>query len=100
MIRIADYRRIYKQVGDEICEFEPSDMDVLGAGKVVVGHSYRFNGFESSNGAWIIMETDTTTATSVVAYRYLGGTTHAGYLAAWIARATNTYEYFSEVTIP
>ena len=99
-MQLHDYRRIYKQVGDTQVMFEASDMDPLGAGKVVAGHSYRFNGFESSDGAWIIMETDTTTATSVIAYRYAGGTTHAGYLVAWAGRAALTYEFFSEVTIP
>lgn len=99
-MQLHDYRRIYKQVGDTQVMFEASDMDVLGAGKVVAGHTYRFNGFESSDGAWIIMETDTTTATSVINYRYAGGTTHAGYLVAWAGRALLTYEYYSEVTIP
>jgi len=100
MIRIADYRRIYKQVGDQVCEFEVSDEDQLGVGTVLAGHEYRYYGYEASNGAWIIQQCDTTTATQIVKYRYVGGTSHAGYLAAWIGRDALVYEYFSEVTIP
>lgn len=99
-MQLFDYRRIYKKYGDAVVAFEASDFDTLGAGKVVAGHSYRFNGFESSDGAWLIMQTDTTTATSIIAYRFAGGTSHAGYLVAWANRAALTYEYFSEVTIP
>jgi hypothetical protein len=99
-MQIHDWRRIYGKVGDEYAQFEASDQDVLGTGKVVAGHSYQFYGFLTSNGAWIIMQFDTTTATSVINYRYAGGQTHAGYLAAWAGRAALTYEYYDEVTIP
>ena len=97
-MQLHDYRRIYKQTGDTMVAYEASDQDILGAGKVVAGHSYQFYGFESSDGAWIIMQFDTTAATSIINYRYAAGSTHAGYLVAWAGRAALTYEYFSEIT--
>ena len=100
-MQLHDYRRIYKKLGDAIVSFEASDQDTENAiAKVVAGHTFQFYGFESSDGAWIIMQFDTTTATGVLAYRYACGSTHAGYLAAWIARDSVTYDYFSEITIP
>jgi len=100
-MQIHDWRRIYGQVGGATVNFEASDQDTANTiGKAVAGHSFQFYGFESSDGAWIIMQFDTTDATTDVAYRYCGGTTHAGYLVAWAARDTITYEFYSEVTIP
>jgi hypothetical protein len=99
-MQIHDYRRIYGKVGDAYAQFEISDVDPLGAGKVTAGHSYQFFGYLTSDGAWLIMQEDTTTATSIKTYRYVGGQTHAGYLAAWTGRAALTYEYFDEATTP
>jgi len=100
-MQIHDWRRIYGQVGGATVNFEASDQDTSNAiGKVDAGHSFQFYGFESSDGAWIIEQFDTVDATGVMEYRFSGGQTHAGYLVAWAARDTITYEYFSEVTIP
>ena len=91
-MQIHDWRRIYGKVGDEYAQFEASDQDTSGA-------VYQYFGYESSNGAWIIQRFDLSVA-NVINYRYAGGRTHAGYLAAWLGKALLTYEYFSEVTIP
>ena len=100
-MQIHDWRRIYGKVGDEYAQFEASDQDTgNSAGKTVAGHTFQFYGFLTSNGAWVIMQFDTTTATGDIAYRYYGGQSHAGYLAAWIGRAALVYEYYDEVTIP
>ena len=70
-------------------QFEIADEDPLGAGTVLAGHTYEFYGFLASNGAWIILRGDTTTATSLVDWLYYGGRT--GYNANWALRDTFTY---------
>jgi hypothetical protein len=97
MPQIHDYRMIYHKVGDEQARFEASDMDPLGAGTVVAGHSFQFYGFLASNGAWIIQRFDTTNATSITAYRYAAG--QEGYAAAWAGRDALTYDLFNTITI-
>ena len=99
MPSMHDYRHIFKKVGSDMVSFEASDQDTANAiGKVDAGHTFQFYGFESSDGAWIIMQFDTTDATEVLEYRYASGQTHAGYLAAWAGRDVLTYYYFSEIT--
>ena len=91
-MQIHDWRHIYGQVGGQSVNFEASDQDTNSA-------SYQYFGYETSDGAWLILRFDLTTS-GVIAYRYAGGKTHAGYLVAWANRALITYEYYSEVTIP
>lgn len=97
-MQIHDWRRIYGKVGDAYAQFEASDQDILGTGTVLAGHAYQFYGFLSSDGAWLIMRFDTTTATSITNYRYCGGS--SGYAAAWAGRDALTYELYNLVTIP
>jgi len=91
-MQIHDWRHIYGQVGGQAVNFEASDQDT-------VGPSYQYFGYETSDGAWLILRFDLTTS-GIILYRYAGGQTHAGYLVAWANRAALTYEYYSEVTIP
>ena len=97
-MQIHDYRRIYGKIGDAYAQFEISEEDPLGAGTVQAGHTFEFYGYLSSDGAWIIQRGDTTTASKLVAWRYVGGS--SGYAAAWAGRDALTYELYNLVTIP
>ncbi len=52
----------------------------------------KYYGFLSSDGHWYIMEENAANNT----FRYCNGTP-GGYAAAWTARASETYSYFSAI---
>lgn len=68
----------------QLAAYKPADQDVS---------SPMYDGFVSADGAWYIMKT--TTTGNVRSYRFVKA--ESGYAAAWTARATKTYDYFSVV---
>jgi len=66
-------------------QYQPSDEDA--------DSDPTYYGFEDKKGNWYIMEYNMASGT----FRYVIGSTHATYLTAWLARATQTYGYFNVV---
>ncbi len=85
---IHDFSFQFHTVGGEELYFEPSDEDTSGA-------TYKYYGFLSKEGAWLIMRFDLSTANTIL-YRYAAG--KSCYATAWTTRATQTYSLFSDIS--
>lgn len=85
-MRVHDQNHIYRREGDGVICYEASDEKVKSTDSNVW-----YYGFLANGGAWIIMEDNRTTGT----YRYVAGKT--GYVAAFAARETTTFKYFSDI---
>ena len=78
--------------------FEIEEEDPLGVGTVLLGHTFEYYGWLASNGLWVIMQGNTTTATSLVTWRYYGGRGgYTGLATAWAARDGYTYKTLEQV---
>jgi len=84
---IYDFNFIFHKHGGNRIDFEPSDEDTADA-------TYKYYGYLSSQGAWLIMRFDLTTP-NIVLYRYAAGKT--GYAANWAGRAGLSYSLFSDI---
>jgi hypothetical protein len=56
------------------------------------GLTVNYYGFVMITGAWVLLEEDTTAGT----YRYINGA--SGYVTAWTNRASQSYDYFFNLT--
>ena len=82
-MQFYDYQFRFHKYGENNVAYEISDMDESGDTK--------YYGYLAHSGAWIIMAWDTTENT----FRYASG--KDGYAAAWTARASQDYGYYSQI---
>jgi len=79
----TDYNFQFHKRGGHVVNYQPARLTSSG--------NPLYNGFLANDSSWIIMERNTTNGT----IKYVRGA--SGFVAAWAARATQTYTEYSEL---